>query len=101
MDSDPSDQDLAMATRLHARLEIASAEIRTLAALSLQPRACAIINISKIDLECASTRLASQPDSLELEHIGRWLEMVESQLRTVRRGLTAFGTVAPDVARTA
>ena len=90
---DPTEYDLTVAARLYARIELGSAEVVTLEGLPLQPRARAIVNISKTDLECARTRLAAHPDSLELEHVGRWLDMVESQLRTVRRGLTALGPV--------
>ena len=63
-----------------------SAELRTLQSLPLQPQAQTIVAISKTDLECAATRLDSRPNSLELEHLGRWIEMVECQLRVVRTG---------------
>ena len=98
---DSTQYDLVVTARLHARIEIGSAEIRTIESLPLQPRARAIVNISKIDLECARTRLAAQPDSLELEYIDRWLEMVESQLRTVRAAMTALGPPASQVAKIA
>lgn len=90
MSWDPAQHGL-LATRLHARIEIAFDEIRTLESLPLQPRAGTIVNISKVDLECANARLAAQPDSLELAYLDRWVEMAESQLRTVRTGVTAIG----------
>jgi hypothetical protein len=93
--------DLAVAARLWARVALATDEIRTLESLSLPSRCRAIIAISKIDLDCAATRLRTSPDSLELEHLGRWLEMVESQLRTVRFVLTAIGPFEVPNSRTA
>jgi hypothetical protein len=85
---DHSGSDAAVATRVRRRIEIACAEIRAIHALPLQPRARTIVAIAEIDLECATTRLNSRPDTLELEHLGRWVEMVESHLRTVRAGVT-------------
>lgn len=98
---DSTQYDLVVTARLHARIEIGSAEIRTIESLPLQPRARAIVEISKVDLECARVRLAAQPDSLELEYIGRWLEMIESQLRTVRAVTTELGPPTSQVAKTA
>jgi hypothetical protein len=93
--------EFAAAARLWARVEIAGAEIRTLETLPLQQRARTIVAISKIDLECATTRLRSKPDNVELEDLGRWLEMVESHLRAVRHGLTAIGSSQSPKARIA
>jgi hypothetical protein len=93
--------NVAMAARLWARVEIAAAEIRTLDAMPLHPRARTVLGISKIDLECATTRLRSAPDRLELEHLGRWLEMVDAHLRAVRSALIVVGAVEPPTARTA
>jgi type II secretory pathway component PulM len=83
---DHTSHDLTVAARLHARVDAVSAEVRTLQSLPLQPQAQTIVAVSKTDLECATTRLASRPNSLELEHLGRWIEMVECQLRVVRTG---------------
>ena len=77
---------MTVAARLHARVDAVSAELRTLQSLPLPPMDQTIVAISKTDLECAATRLHSRPDSLELEHLGRWIEMVECQLRVVRTG---------------
>jgi hypothetical protein len=84
----PRGIDFALVARLRARVELAKAELWTLEAMPLEPRIKTILEISKIDLTCATTRLNSQPDAPELEHLGRWLEMVENQLRTVRHTLT-------------
>ena len=89
--------DLAI-TRLRARVEIASAEIRTLEAMPLGSRARTIIAVSKLDVECAATCLRCTPDSAETEYVGQWLDMVEAQLRALRQSLTA---IAPWQARTA
>jgi hypothetical protein len=101
MSWDPAHHDLLLTTRLHARVEIATDEIRTIESLPLSPRARAILHISKIDLECARTRLATHPDSLELDNLDRWIEMVESQLRTVRAVVTAIGPAAPPITKIA
>ena len=81
---------LAAMVRLRARLEMADAEIRTLEEISLPPRARTIIEISKIDVRCATTNLDAHPDALELARLGQWLEMIESHLQTVRRALTTI-----------
>jgi len=86
MRCDHTTHDLMVAARLHARVATVSAELRTLQSLPLPPRARRVVAVSKTDLECAATRLDSRPNSLELEHLGRWIEMVESQLRVVRHG---------------
>jgi hypothetical protein len=86
MRCDHTSYDVTVAARLHARVDTVSAELRTLQSLPLQPQAQTMVAISKIDLECATTRLDSRPDSLELEHLERWIEMVEGQLRVVRTG---------------
>jgi len=83
---DHTNYDVTVAARLHARVDTVSAELRTLQSLPLQPQARTMVAISKTDLECAATRLHARPDSLELEHLSRWIEMVERQLRVVRTG---------------
>jgi hypothetical protein len=83
----PTAHDVVVAARLRARAQIAAAEIRTLAALSLPLDAEKAIAASKADLECAERRLVSHLDSLELEHLDHWLDAVESQLRGVRGAL--------------
>jgi len=83
---DHTNYDVTVAARLHARVDTVSAELRTLQSLPLPPQARTMVATSKTDLEYAATRLGSRPDSLELEHLGRWIEMVESQLRVVRTG---------------
>lgn len=83
---DHTNYDVTVAARLHARVDTVAAELRTLQSLPLQPPARTIVAISKTDPECAATRLHSRPDSLELEHLGRWIAMVECQLRVVRTG---------------
>ena len=88
-------------TRLRARVEIATAELRTLEAMPLQPRGRTIIAISKLDIECAATSLRFTPDEAEIEHVGHWLDMVEAQLRALRIGLTAIGQSQAPKARTA
>jgi hypothetical protein len=93
--------DVAATARLRARIELAEAEIQTLGGLPLQPRMQTILAISTIDVRCARTRLGSQPDSLELEHLGRWLEMVENQLRAVRKTLMPIGQSHAPKSRTA
>jgi hypothetical protein len=93
--------DVAAAARLRARVEIADAEIRTLEALPLEPRARTIIAISKTDLQCATTRLDSRPDTPELDYLGQWLEMVESQLRAVRRSAIPATAAEPTRKRSA
>ena len=82
--------DVAIA-RLRARVEIATAEIRTLEAMPLQSRGRTIIAISKLDIECAATCLRFTPDAAEIEQVAYWLDMVEAQLRALRIGLTAIG----------
>ena len=84
--------DAAVIARLGARIDIGFAEIRALQSRPMQPRARTILNASKIDLDCATIRLATKPDTLELEFLGRWLEMVESQLRAVRAGNIVIGS---------
>jgi hypothetical protein len=93
--------DVAATARLRARIELAEAEIQTLGALPLQPRMHTILAISTTDIRCARTRLASQPDSLELEYLGRWLEMIENQLHAVRKTLTPIGHSHVPTSRTA
>jgi len=83
---DHTSHDLTVAARLHARVDAVSAELRTLQSLPLQPQARTMVAISKTDLECAATRLHARPDSLELEYLERWIEMVEWQLRIVPTG---------------
>jgi hypothetical protein len=91
--------DVAALTRLWARVGIVEAEIRTLEAMPLQSRARTVLAISKVDLECATTRLQSSPDRLELDYLGQWLEMVEGQLRAVRNALSVIGAAEPPKAR--
>lgn len=81
--------DLTVTSRLRARIEISAAEIRTLEALPLDPRARTLLATSKTGLALAVARLVSQPDDLELEYLGRWMETLESQLRMVRASMTA------------
>jgi hypothetical protein len=88
-------------TRLRARVEIATAEISTIEALPLQPRAKAIIAISKLDIECAATCLRCTPDAAEIEQVGQWLDMVEAQLRALRLGLTAIAPCQAPKAKSA
>jgi len=38
---------------------------------------------------------------LELEHLGRWLEMVDGQFRAVQSAMIVIGAVEPSKARTA
>jgi hypothetical protein len=83
---DHSSYDVTVAARLHARVDSVAAELRTLQSLPLEPQARTMVAISKTELECATTRLDARPDSLELEYLGRWIEMVECQLRVVRTG---------------
>ena len=83
---DHTNHDVTVASRLHARVDTVAAELRTLQSLPLQPQARTMVAISKTDLECAATRLHSRPDSLELEYLERWIEMVECHLRIVPTG---------------
>jgi len=86
MNWEHTNHDVTVAARLHARVDAVSAELRTLQSLPLQPQARTMVAISKTDLECAATRLHARPDSLELEYLERWIEMVEWQLRIVPTG---------------
>jgi hypothetical protein len=91
--------DLTVTSRLRARIEISAAEIRTLEALPLQPRARTLVSMSKAALIRAVARLASQPDNLELEYLGRRMETVESQLRIVRASVTVIKCPEPTARR--
>jgi type II secretory pathway component PulM len=86
----PADEVIT-AARLRARIELDSAEVRTLEALPLQPTSQAIVASSKTDLECATTRLNARPGSLELDYLDRWLDTVEYRLRILRADVTARG----------
>lgn len=85
--------DLVTMARLRARLELATANIRTLEALPLPSRARAIVEISKLDVRCALSWLDQADDGRVLASVGQWLEMVESQVATVRRAITAIAVV--------
>ena len=93
--------DAAVVARLRARIDVGFAEIRALQRRPMQPRARTVVNMSKVDLEWATTRLATKPDTLELEYLGRWVEMVESQLRAVRAGTTVIGPYESPLEKTA
>jgi hypothetical protein len=83
----PETNDVAATARLRARIELAEAEIRTLCTVPLQPRMRTILATSATDIKCARAGLESGPDNLELENLGRWVEMIENQLHAVRRAL--------------
>ena len=87
MSRESNAHDMAMSARLRGRLRVAAAELHALAAQSLQPREHGLLAMSRADLECAGMRLTLRLDSLELEHLEHWLDMIESQLRTVRAAL--------------
>ena len=86
MACDSNAHDRGVSARLRARVQTLAAELSTLAARSRESEH-RLLAMSRADLECATMRLTLSLDSLELEHLDHWLDMVESQLGTVRAAL--------------
>jgi hypothetical protein len=104
MSCDSTAYDRGVSAHLSARVQTAAAELSALAARSRQPHDQRLLAMARADIECAAMRLTTVLDSLELEHLDHWLDMVEAQLGAVRAALAPVQGGRPrrirDAART-